>query len=255
MELNLVFKKLVDDGVKLNDGTPITEKILNIAENNLASKRRKTLKKENNPDYKLPNKAILEKYVTAEDIVRNIPSIMSLAKRNEARANGELPEKEKEITFDDIRNMRLGIDNLEGYKEAEKQIIQKRLNELSQDFNLEKTTDKFLAWRVALCELKIMQLETLAILNPKEATKCQTQVDLLDKQYKVFCESLNVLKRQRDVAKEKPKDTNIDLTNAISQLDKSIIDMQLEVEREKQQEQEMTRKILKKDKKSVKEDK
>jgi hypothetical protein len=189
---------------------------------------------------------IIQECVEEDDVIRAISSIINLKVK--------LPDTS--VKFDDVRNMSLGLDNLEGYTEAEKCFVQQRLSELSQDFNLEKSTDKFLAFRVVICELKIMQFETLTVMNKKEAKEIDAakQIDALDKQYKVYCESLNVLKRQRDNTKEKPKDTNIDLTTAINQLDKSVNDMQLEVEFEKQQEIEMIRKLSKKDKKNVKED-
>jgi hypothetical protein len=177
---------------------------------------------------------VIREYVEADDVFRAISSAMNL----------RVKTPDTSIKFDDVRNMALGLDLLEGFRDAEKRIVQQRLSELAEDFNLEKTTDKFLAWRVALCELKIMQLETLTVMNKKEAKEIEAskQLDLLDKQYKVYCESLNVLKRQRDNTKEKPKET-LDLTGNINKLDKSNVELQKEVDKARREEQEMIKKL------------
>jgi cell division protein ZapA (FtsZ GTPase activity inhibitor) len=92
----------------------------------------------------------------------------------------------------------------------------------------------------------------LSVLNRKESADAQKQIEVLDKQYKMFCESLNALKRQIDNTKGKPKETT-DLTSVINQLDKSVDDMSKEVEEEKKQEQEMFKKLYGKKKKNVEE--
>ena len=57
--------------------------------------------------------------ITEQDVLNNIPSVVGLKV-------GAQP-KEKEIKFDDIREMNLSLNNLEGYKDAEKSIIQQML--------------------------------------------------------------------------------------------------------------------------------
>lgn len=163
--------------------------------------------------------------ITEQDVLNNIPGVTGL------KIGGNKP-KEIEIKFDDVRGMDLSLESLDGFKETEKKIIQRRLSELSEDFNLEKSTDKFLAWRVAVCELKIMQLETLVVLNSKEAVnvKAKEQIEVLDGQYKDFCTSLNALKRQRDTVKTKTVDnTGEEYMNTI----KSVDEMQAETEKRK----------------------
>jgi hypothetical protein len=182
-----------------------------------------------------------EKIITEQNVIDNIPSVVGLK-------NGV---QQKEVKFDDVRNMPLGFNNLESYTEAEKLYIQQRLYDFDQDFELKTAADKFIAWRAILCEMNIMQLELYKIHKPKEATETQKQIDTLDNQYKKHCDALNVLKKQRDNSKEKPKDQGTDLTSAINQLDKSISDMKLEVEEEKKQEQEMIKKLSKKTKKDI----
>lgn len=181
-----------------------------------------------------PKEDIIEKYVDFDDVIRAINSA----------ANLQTKKPENNVKFDDVRNMSLGLDNLEGYTEAEKKFVQQRLYELSGEFDLEKSTDKFLAYRVVLCELKIMQLETLIVMNPKLAkeVQAQAQIDLLDRQYKIFCESLNALKRQRDNTKGKQKESQTNLTDIINKLDKSIPELEAEVAKERQQEIEMIKK-------------
>lgn len=179
---------------------------------------------------------VLREYVSETEFENAMKSVAQLNKGNGI---------DKEVKFDDVRNMSLGLDNLEGYTDAEKSFVQERLSDLAEDFNLEKSTDKFLAWRVALCELKIMQLETLSVMNKKEAADAQKQIEILDKQYKLFCESLNALKRQRDNVKEKPKEV-VDLTGNINKLDKSIDELKNEINKEREQEREMIIKLNKK---------
>jgi hypothetical protein len=185
----------------------------------------------------MEDEEVVEQYIEIERMEKAINSAMNLQNR----------QPNSTVKFDDVRNMSLDLDNLEGYTDAEKNFVQQRLCELSQEFNLEKSTDKFLAYRVVLCELKIMQLETLIVMNPKLAkeTQAQAQIDLFDKQYKVFCESLNALKRQRDNTKEKPKE-KLDLAANINKLDKSITELQLEAEKARQEEKKMIEKINKK---------
>lgn len=182
---------------------------------------------------KVSDALILQQYGTEEEFLNLMKSVAQLNKGNGI---------DKEVKFDDVRNMSLGLDNLEGYTDAEKSFVQERLSDLAEDFNLEKSTDKFLAWRVALCELKIMQLETLSVMNKKEAADAQKQIEILDKQYKDFCTSLNALKRQRDNSKEKPKET-LDLTGNINKLDKSIDELKIEINKEREQEREMIIKL------------
>lgn len=219
--------------LKNNIEIEITEDLYNKAINRLISFRRKR-----EEDYESSDDEIIEAYISEEDVITNLGPA------------GNLNQKKPEnviVKFDDVRKMFLSLDSLEGYEEAEKYFIQQRLNELSQDFNLEKTTDKFLAWRVAVCELKIMQLETLLVANKKEAANIDAvkQLDSLDKQYKVYCESLNVLKRQRDTAKDKPKE-KLDLAANINKLDKSIKELQTEVDKARQEEKKMIEKLNKK---------
>lgn len=181
-----------------------------------------------------PKEDIIEKYVDFDDVIRAINSAANLQTKKPVNS----------VKFDDVRNMSLRLDNLEGYTEAEKKFVQQRLCELSGEFDLEKSTDKFLAYRVVLCELKIMQLETLIVMNPKLAkeVQAQAQIDLLDRQYKIFCESLNALKRQRDNTKGKQKESQTNLADIINKLDKSIPELEAEVAKERQQEIEMIKK-------------
>jgi hypothetical protein len=234
----IVFDTLLGQTI---DGITITEKHIDYAENKVASWKRNQLKKESNKDHKQTLKYIAEHYCNADEVLKQIPSIDSLVQKNLEKANGSL-EKKSEVKFDDVRNMDLSIQSLEGFKETEKKIIQQRLLELSEDFNLEKSTDKFLAWRVAVCELKIIQYETLIALNPKAIKDVQSQIDILDKQYKVFCESLNVLKRQRDSIK-KQSDNKSSISDTLNELDnKSVDDLKHEAELEEQEELKMMKK-------------
>ena len=191
-----------------------------------------------------PKEDIIEKYVDFDDVIRAINSA----------ANLQTKKPVNNVKFDDVRNMSLRLDNLEGYTKAEKKFVQQRLCELSGEFDLEKSTDKFLAYRVVLCELKIMQLETLIVMNPKLAkeVQAQAQIDLLDRQYKIFCESLNALKRQRDNTKGKQKESQTNLADIINKLDKSIPELEAEVAKERQQEIEMIKKRNTKLKKEAK---
>jgi hypothetical protein len=238
--MSLVFSNLINYAI--SEDLIITEDLLKIAENKLASQRRKSLTKEKNPDCKLPNKDILEKYVTAEDIVRNIPSIVGLAKKNESRRNGEIQPKKEEIKFDDVRNMSLGLDNLEGYTEAEKSFVQQRLSVYERDYNLEKAADKFKALRAVICEMKILQLETLLASKPKGDPEIQNQINALDKQHAFHCDGLNALKKQMDNQKNKPQD-KMDLTGNINKLDKSLKELQQDVDKSRKEEQKMIEKL------------
>jgi hypothetical protein len=173
---------------------------------------------------------VIQEFIEEEDVIRAIVSINNLKAK----------KPDTSIKFDDVRNMELGLDLLEGYKDAEKQFVQSRLSALSEDFNLEKSTDKFWAWRVALCELKIMQLETLAVMNHKEFVNVDgtKQLDLLDKQYKVYCDSLNILKRQRDNIK-KVKEDRSTISDQLNEFDKPVEELQHDVESEEQEELRM----------------
>lgn len=217
-------------GTKINN-IEVTEELMDKTISRLISFRRKREK-----NFEDSDAFIIETFITEEDVIRNLQSA----------ANLKAKSPDTSVKFDDIRKMSLGLDSLEGYEETEKQFIQQRLYELSQDFNLEKSTDKFLAWRVAVCELKIMQLETLLVVNKKEAANIDAvkQIDLLDKQYKLFCESLNVLKRQRDNKKDKLKDSE---TNEFKNTIKSVDEMQAEV---KQKQLEIKKKKEEKQKRN-----
>jgi hypothetical protein len=191
------------------------DRLIQFTENKLAGQKKGVLKRQNNNDYKLPYEEIVKKYVRSDDVLRNIPSAYPVFDKHQ-RQEGNKPDN---IKINDVKKMDFSENPLIGYEIVEQKIIQQRLDELAQEFNLEKSTDKFLARRVALCELKIMQLETLASMNHREAAECQKQIDLLDKQYRVYCDSLNVLKKQRDNTKDKPKDDSEDIINMIKSVD------------------------------------
>jgi hypothetical protein len=189
---------------------------------------------------------IIQEFVEEDDVIRAISSAMNLKPK----------QASTEIKFDDVRNMSLGLDNLEGYTDAEREFVQSRLNVYKSFYfgdNLVAPNDEFQILDLINMELDIMQLNTFIRMNKKceEEKKALKEVRL---QYSKAQQDLNLKKQQRDNTKEKPKDTNIDLTTAINQLDKSVSDMQLEVEFEKQQEREMIKKLSKKDKKNTKED-
>jgi hypothetical protein len=228
------YDYLLDESIEIEkNGETKTRKIdqdlLDKAYNRLLSMRRRSRK-----DFESSDSFIIQEYVTEEEMITAIRTVSHL------RSDGN--SKKSEVKFDDVRNMDLSLQSLEGFKESERRIIQRRLNELSEDFNLEKSTDKFLAWRVAVCELKIMQLETLVVLNPKEAASVEAnkQIDTLDKQYKVFCESLNALKRQRDNTKVKAVDNSGDILNTIKSIDEMTQEVQ---EEQKEIEKRMKEKI------------
>jgi hypothetical protein len=225
------------------DGILVTGKLLDSAELKACTNKRKTFKKAKDQRWRKSNAELLETEISKEDIIRLFKGINALMQRNEARARGEeVPsKKDLEVKFDDVRNMSLGLDNLEGYTEAEKSFVQQRLCVFEQDFELKTATDRFIAWRAVICEMNIRQLELLKVYRPKEIGEIQKQIDVLDNQYKKHCDALNVLKKQRDNTKEKPKETT-NLTDIINKLDKSIEELQMEVDQDKQQEKEMIQK-------------
>lgn len=240
----MIYSQLVGEVI---NGIIITEKHVQMAENTVCKKTRKRLKTAGDPDSSKDNVWLLTYRLTVDDVKRSIPSIVSLAARNEARAKGELPPPSKEIKFDDIRNMSLGLDNLEGYTEAEKHFVQQRLCVYEKDFDIEKPNDKFLARRVVLCELMILQLERYRLELEKHGKKqaeisdVQKQIESLEKQFTGHCDKLNVLKKQRDnPGKGKGKEeAGNNLTETISKLDKPVSDLEAEVIKEKQQEVKM----------------
>jgi hypothetical protein len=219
------------------------DKWIQFTENKLAGQKFNALKKQKNPDHKLPYEDIVKKYWTAEDVLRNMPSAYGVFDKQQ-RQNGEKPEVK-------IRETPLGLTNFEGYTDTEKDYITSRLLEYEKDYDIEKAADKFKAIRAIVCEMKILQLELLLTNKPKGDSDIQKQIDTLDKQHAFHCDGLNVLKKQRDNAKQKPKDQGTDLTSAINQLDKSINEMQLEVESDRKQEIEMIKKLSKKTKKDL----
>ena len=147
------FEHLIGNVV---NGKIVTEEMLERAKRKCIGDRKR--RKDLNITADTNNATILALYVSEDDVINAIASAGNLKPRS----------VDTSVKFDDIRDMELGIELLKGYRDAEKKVIQRRLYELAQDFDLEKSTDKFLAWRVAVCELKIMQLETLIVVNSKE---------------------------------------------------------------------------------------
>lgn len=225
------------------DGVEITADLLKKAINRRLGMVRKKLEKTKHPDRKLNDNELIERYLKEEDIKKGIKPVVGLLHPKENKALQESQQKKQQLLkFDDVRNMNLNVNSFEGYTEAERLFIESRLAEYANDFNLEKKSDEFLAWRAVICELKIMQLEILILnQNAKESAETQKQIDTLDNQYKKHVESLNGLKKQRDNQKAKPSDGDSgNLTESI----KTVDDMAQEAAEEQKRIQEhMSRKL------------
>jgi hypothetical protein len=223
MAFDLVFKDLIGEEVTAKNGTItiITDSLLNLAENKLASKRRQGFIKEKNPDQRLTNRAILEKHVTAEDIIRNIPSVAGLNKRNNDRANGELPDREKEVKFDDIRNMDLSLENWETYTPEERKFAQGLLSAYNDYYDLNAPNDKTGIYDVIDLEVRMQTIRLFIRVTKKkdESAEYDAKLKELRVQWSKALDDLNLKKKQRDVAKPKPTDTTNDIGNAIKSLD------------------------------------
>ena len=226
------------------EDNPFFNKWIEMAENKLATPKIKTLQKQQNPEYKLPYSDIIKKYFTAEDILRNMKATYSVMEKHVRQRDGDIAVK-----LSDVRKMSLSLTNLDSYTQMEKDYINSRLLEYEKDYDIEKAADKFKAIRAIVCEMKILQFELLLANKPKGDIEIQRQIDTLDKQHAFHCDGLNVLKKQRDNAKAKPKD-QLDLIGAISKLDKSNDELKLEVNKDREEEKIMINR-LKSKKRSV----
>lgn len=225
----LIGKFVEIDGEKIE----ITEKLIELSENKLAGQKKALFKKRGDPDQKLTYDSIIREHITAEDVLRNIPSVIGLNDKLK-RQSGEKPA---EVKFEDVRNMDLGLANLSGYTDSEKNFINQRLPEYEKDYDIEKAADKFKALRAIVCEMKILQLEILLSSKLKGDPEIQKQIDALDKQHAFHCDGLNVLKKQRDNAKAKPVDDTISISKLINDMSKPIDELQKEADELKQKKE------------------
>jgi hypothetical protein len=232
---------------QLEDGRIIDEPLLKKAFANRFSQLRRRLKNEKNPDSRVykDDEYLFDKYpFSEEDVLKSINAVKALVTPKE---NPALIARQNAATLNDIRDMDLSLDDFSAYRPAEQRYIQRRLNEYANDFTIEKATDRFQVLRAVLRELSILQLERLKIEPQSEtqAKETQAKIDALDKEYRLICDSLNVLKKNRETGRQKPQNQGTDLTEIINRLDKPVEDMEFEVEKEQQEEQKMIRKLAK----------
>jgi hypothetical protein len=212
-------------GMKIGD-TEITEELVDKSVSRLITFRRKSKK-----DHESSDAFIIQEYITDEDVIRNIAS-----------ANNLKPKTvDTSVKFDDVRNMSLGLDNLEGYTEAEKSFVQQRLCVYKSFYFGDGVSvapnDEFQILDLIDMELDIQQLKTFTKLNKK----CEEEKKALKEmrsQYSKALQDLNVKKQQRDNVK-KPKDNGSTISDQLNEFEQSIEELQHDIESEEQEELEM----------------
>jgi hypothetical protein len=146
--------------------------------------------------------------------------------------------------------MDLGLDNLEGYTNAERDFVQQRLCVYKSfyfgDSLLVAPNDEFQILDLINMELDIMQLNTFIRMNKKseEEKKLLKEARL---QYSKALQDLNVKKQQRDNRK-KTETADDELLKAINEADKNINEYELEVDLEDAEEQQQMKEKKKRDK-------
>jgi hypothetical protein len=221
------YKHLIGE---VNDnGMEVTKEVLEGALNKLVALRTKSLAKKLK---KRPSKAEIYGSISDEDILRNCNSLTNLRSGNA----DYLPSKK------DVREMSLGLDEFAGYKEEEQKFIQSRLCEYEEQFDLSKPTDKFIARRAVVCEMRILQLEILLIEDAKKSDEYQQQIEKYNTQYLKLCDSLNVLKKQRESPRNKPESNTDTIAGKLKEADKSVADLEKEADANRKLVEEMIRK-------------
>jgi len=214
----------------------VDQDILDKAYSRLLSFRRKRYK-----DTKSSDAFIIQEYVTEEDFITSIESVCNLKVGN---------IKEKEVKFDDVRNMSLRLDNLEGYTEAEKSFVQQRLSVYKSfyfgDSLLVAPNDEFQILDLIDMELDIMQLKTFVKLNKKSKEE-EEKLKQMRLQYSKALQDLNVKKQQRDNRK-KTETGDDELLKAINEADRTISEFEIEVVSEEEEEKQQMKAKKKRDK-------
>jgi len=224
-------------GTTIN-GIVVTERILESAKSKCIGDKRRKKSLEIPPDES--DAAVLALHVQRDDLINAIASVANLKEK----------KPDTSIKFDDVRNMDLGLDNLEGYTNAERDFVQQRLCVYKSfyfgDSLLVAPNDEFQILDLINMELDIMQLNTFIRMNKKseEEKKLLKEARL---QYSKALQDLNVKKQQRDNRK-KTETADDELLKAINEADKNINEYELEVDLEDAEEQQQMKEKKKRDK-------
>lgn len=158
------------------------------------------------------NSDILNLYVTEDDIYNAINSAANLRKRT----------IDTSVKFDEVRSMDLSFDNWKSYHDGEKQFALERLQEYQDFYSLEAPNDKFGIYDVIDIEVRMQTIRLfLRMARPKDPSIEENEMKLtrLRQQWSKALDDLNLKKKQRDVAKNTPKETADTYINAIKELD------------------------------------
>lgn len=195
-------------------------------------------------DKKLSDEELYEKYLSDEDILGVIPSVVNLIPGGSEEAKERAA---KEVKFEDVRRMKLGINNYVGYEDEEKESIEERLVIYKQFYYADKEippNDEYDLRRVVELELEMDQLKAFSRLNVRKSVKDRAAdneyLAELNKQKTDLLKQLNLQRQQRDNNKNKNINTNNDdYLKALSEADKNEEILLKEIDEDEKEEQRM----------------
>lgn len=194
-------------------GIVITEKFVN-----QAYTRSFGIKSTMNNNLDLDDKQI-DALITDNDILRLIPSVANISMDK----NGSPKIKDA-----DIRMMEIGNDAYVGMTEAEKQFIITRTKQYEADYALEKAGDYSVLRRIVILEMQLHQLDIKMINDPVKYEFYLKQTDTLNAMLIKNLDSIYALKKNRESGKKKTDQTVGNISDTLSQMDKSIQELEAE---------------------------